>query len=74
MYDDDVRITDLLLFDLVLYNDIMLMVSARPLRSRTGGGRGHWKGLEKAREHRGTSTRVRRLYIVLPYIIIIYKL
>jgi len=57
MYND-VRITDLLLFDLVLYNDIMLMVFGRSLCSRTGGAVGTPTGLEKASEHWGTSRRV----------------
>jgi len=57
MYND-VGITDLLLFDLVLYNDIMLMVSESSLCSQISGAAGTPTGLVKARDHRGTSRRV----------------
>lgn len=57
MYND-VGITDLLLFNLVLYNDIMLMGSASSLYSQIGGAARTPTGLEKARDHRGTSRRV----------------
>jgi len=63
MYND-VGITDLLLFDLVLYNDIMLMVSASSLCSQIGGAAGTPTGPEKARDHRGTS---RRVYLNIVY-------